>query len=267
VRPDEIALRLLRLDAERMGRPLAGVFRDSQGFARLLWYALSHWRVLRREPVWLVFLKQVYFTGIQALPAIAVMAALSGVVVTAQIVSLAGQSPGLLAKIMLWVVVRELGPLLTAIVIIARSSAATASELASMTVRGEIDALRSMGISPNDYLMVPRVAAVTVSVMVVTFYFQVIAVMAGVTFNAVAHGVPFWDTVRALLDQMSQYEILVSMIKGMVFGFMISVTSCYFGFNAQRSVTAVPRAATSAVVRNLLGVFVVDGVITYAAFV
>lgn len=168
---------------------------------------------------------------------------------------------------MLWTVVRELGPLLSAIVIIARSSSATASELASMKIRGEINHLRLMGIPPGDYLVVPRIVGITLSVVAVTFYFQMTAIMTGYAFASMLGYMPFIKSISGVISILSMMEVLVSLLKAFVFGLVISITSCYYGMRATGTVTAIPRAATGAVMRNLLTIFLLDGVITYVFFV
>jgi len=167
---------------------------------------------------------------------------------------------------MLWTVVRELGPLLTAIIIIARSSSASASELAAMKVHGELNALRQMGIDPMDYLIVPRIAGITLSVMAVTFYFQMIAIVFGIGFTSLTHGIPFAGTLASVVSLLSLGEVLASFFKTLSFGLVISITSCYYGLRAPLSATAIPQAATAAVMRNLLTIFFLDGLITYAVF-
>ncbi|MEK7697418.1 MAG: ABC transporter permease, partial [Pseudomonadota bacterium] len=171
------------LSPERVGRSLFNVAWYAQGFFVLLRHALGNLAMLALGPTRQVFLKQIYFTGVEALGAVSFIAVLSGIVITTQITSLVGVNATLTAKIMLWTVVRELGPLLTAIIIIARSSSAAASELAAMKVHGELNALRQMGIDPLDYLIVPRIAGITLSVMAVTFYFQMTAIVVGIGFT------------------------------------------------------------------------------------
>jgi phospholipid/cholesterol/gamma-HCH transport system permease protein len=258
---------LTLINPGRIGRAVLGAGDYWKGFHELLFYSLRRLGALGKPPVRLVFFKQIYFTGIEALGAVTVIAALSGIVITTQITSLVGQNIALTAKIMLWTVVRELGPLLSAIVIIARSSSATASELASMKIRGEIDHLRFMGIAPGDYLMVPRIAGITLSVVAVTFYFQMTAIVMGYTFAAIMGFMPFVKSITGVISTLSMTEVLVSLLKAFVFGLVISITSCYYGLRAIGTVTAIPRAATGAVMRNLLTIFLLDGIITYAFFV
>ncbi|PIU16787.1 MAG: hypothetical protein COT19_04270, partial [Gallionellales bacterium CG08_land_8_20_14_0_20_59_87] len=117
-----------------------------------MWYALNNLRVLRVAPVNAVFQRQLFFTGVEALSIVAVFALLVGALVITQTTALAGPDSTLAVKILIWTVVREVGPLFAAIIIIARSSAAIASELALMKIRGELLSLERMGISPQDYL-------------------------------------------------------------------------------------------------------------------
>ena len=251
----------------RIGRVVLNVADYWQGFSELLFYVLRRLRALGRPPVRLVLQKQIYFTGIEALGAVTAIAMLSGIVITTQVTSLVGQNIALTAKIMLWTVVRELGPLLSAIVIIARSSSATASELANMKIRGEIDNLRLLGISPGDYLVVPRVAGITLSVVAVTFYFQMTAIVTGYAFASLTGDLPFVTSLSGILSTLSMTEVTVSLFKALVFGLVISVTSCYYGLRASGSITAVPRAATGAVMRNLITVFLLNGIISYVFFI
>jgi phospholipid/cholesterol/gamma-HCH transport system permease protein len=251
---------------DALGRGFLRLIAYARGVDELVRYSLTHLRRLRLGPVRTVFLKQVYFTGIEALGAVSVIAMLAGIVITTQVTSLVGQNARLMAEIMLWTVVRELGPLLTAIVIVARSSSATASELATMNIRGEMDALRLLGIPPRDYLVVPRVTGITLSVAAVTIYFQAVAILVGLAFAASMLPISFGSYIGAMMEVVTLHEVWVSFLKGLVFGFVISGTSCYYGLGARGSVTAVPRAATRAVMRNLITVFLLDGAITWVAF-
>ncbi|MDH5512419.1 MAG: ABC transporter permease [Gammaproteobacteria bacterium] len=251
----------------RIGRAVLGTTDYWRGFHELLFFGLRRLGALGKPPVRRVLLKQIYFTGIEALGAVTVIAALSGIVITTQITSLVGQNIELTAKIMLWTVVRELGPLLSAIVIIARSSSATASELASMKIRGEINHLRFMGISPGDYLVVPRIAGITLSIIAVTFYFQMTAIVIGYAFAGVMGFMPFMKSLSGVIATLSLTEVLVSFFKALVFGLVISITSSYYGLRATGTVTAIPRAATRAVMRNMLVVFLLNGIISYVFFV
>jgi phospholipid/cholesterol/gamma-HCH transport system permease protein len=246
---------------------LAAAFYYWRGFLSLLGYALRRLHVLRLAPVRRVFHRQIYFTGVQALGSVGLIALVAGVVITTQIASLLGAaSPTLTARILLWTLVRELGPLLSAIVVIARSSAATASELANMQLRGELDSLRRLGIEPLDYLVVPRIAGITVAVVAVTFYFQAIAVVSGLGFISLVRDFSFGRGLENVVDLLSLTEVSVSLLKALVFGLVIAATSCLYGLRVERSVTDIPRAVTRAVLQNVLTLFLLDALVTYVFF-
>lgn len=233
------------------------------GSLQLLWYAFTHLRVLRIAPVNAVFHRQIFFTGVEALGIVAVFGLLSGALVITQITSLVGGDSELTVKILIWTVVREVGPLFAAIIIIARSSAAIASELALMKTRGEMNSLSRMGIPPQDYLLVPRIFGVTLAVLALTIYFQVVAIGGGLAISAMFQNVAYLDQVGRFLQTVKLAEFAVVAFKGCLFGLAISTISCYNGMRAQASVTEVPKVAIKAVLQSLLFVFTLDALIAW----
>ena len=233
------------------------------GALQLLWYVFTHLRVLRIAPVNAVFHRQIFFTGVEALGIVAVFGLLSGGLVITQITSLVGGDSELTVKILIWTVVREIGPLFAAIIIIARSSSAIASELALMKTRNEMTSLSRMGISPHDYLLVPRVAGVTLAVLALTIYFQVVAIGGGLAVSAMFQNVSYLEQVGRFLQTVKLSEFAVVAFKGTLFGLAISAISCYNGMHAQPSVTEVPKVAIKAVLQSLLFVFTLDALIAW----
>jgi phospholipid/cholesterol/gamma-HCH transport system permease protein len=229
--------------------------------------ALVNLPALRIGPVRQVLYKQIYFTGIKALPAIALLGALVGIIIITQVTDIVGFKPVLVGKILMWTVVRELGPLFAAIIVIARSGTAIASELASMTITGETRYLEAMGIGTARYMVAPRVAGVTVSVFVLAFVFQLAAVAGGVIPVSLYADVPFISSVLNIFAALSIMEIGVSLIKSAAFGLVISVISCYNGLKVFSSITQVPQATTSAVMQSLSLVFTMDGIISMLYFI
>ncbi len=244
------------LKMERMRQTVSGCL-------QLLWYAFTHLPVLRIAPVNAVFFRQIFFTGVEAVRIVAVFGFLCGTLVITQITSLVGGDSELTVKILIWTVVRELGPLFAAIIIIARSSAAIASELALMKTRKEMESLTRMGISPHDYLLVPRIAGVTLAVLALTIYFQVVAIGGGLAISAMFQNVSYLEQVGRFLQTVKLSEFAVVAFKGGLFGMAISTISCYNGMQAQPSVTDVPKVAIKAVLQSLLFVFTLDALIAY----
>ncbi len=238
-----------------------------RGCFSLCWYASGHLRVLSIAPVNAVFHRQIYFTGVEAWAIVTLFGFLCGTLVITQITSLVGGDSELTVKILIWTVVREVGPLFAAILIIARSSAAIASELALMKTRNEMVHLERMGISALDYLVVPRIAGVTLAVVALTIYFQVVAVGGGLAVSALYQNVSYFDQIGRFLNTVKIGEFGLVAFKGCMFGIAISTISCYNGMRAQATVTEVPKVAIRAVLQSLLFVFTLDALIAYFSMV
>lgn len=234
--------------------------------AVLVGQALYASPVVIRWPVRNTLLKQLYFTGIQSVGSIGVMGFLAGLIMVMQVSNLVGRNELLTLQVLIWTVVRELGPLLTAIVIVGRSSSAIASELASMQVNGEIRNLRCMGISPVSYLVVPRMMAMTITSVALTFYFQVVAIGTGMIVTAWHIDVSLVGEIGHFFEMISYEEISAAVLKSICFGMLVSVVPCYYGLTVKRAMTEIPVAASHAVMRCLLAVFACDGLITVLLF-
>src|SRR5487761_2547108 len=169
--------------------------------------------VVIKWPVRKALLKQLYFTGIQSVGSISVMGFLAGLIMVMQVSNLVGRNEQLTLQVLIWTVVRELGPLLTAIVIVGRSSSAIASELAAMQVNGEIKSLRRMAISPISYLVVPRMVAMTITSTVLTFYFQVVAIGTGMVVTAWNIDISLLGEFGHFFDMLSFREIYAAILK------------------------------------------------------
>ncbi len=244
---------------------LVAGWRYLSGYYELLAYSARRYRVLRIEPVRLVFLRQIYFTGIQALGILAPIALLSGILVITQAIALMGADSEMVLRVLVWVVVRELGPLFAAILIIARSTPAISTELALMKTHHELDHLRDMGISERDYLVVPRILGVTLSVTALSFYFQIIAILGGMAASALYRQSSFIELANDFLEVLHPFDLIGTMIKSFFFGLAIAAVACFHGLAVERTITDVPQAAIKAVMRSLLAVFVIDAVFAYAA--
>lgn len=234
-----------------------------RGSWALGWYAATHMRVLRIAPVNVVFHRQIFFTGVEAWGIVALFGFLCGTLVVTQTTSLVGGDSELTVKVLIWTIVREVGPLFAAIIIIARSSAAIASELALMKTRGEMTQLDRMGISPLDYLVVPRIFGVTLAVVALTIYFQVVAVAGGLAVSALFQNVSFLDQIGRFVSTVKLGEFVLVAFKSGLFGIAISTISCYNGMQAKPAITEVPKVAIRAVLQSLVLVFTFDAFIAY----
>lgn len=245
-----------------VGRRIVNAVTYCVGYGELCWYAIRHIILLQKGAIRFVLYRQIYFTGIEAVDKIGVIGALIGMIVITQVTNLVGLNALLAGKILIWIVVRELGPLLVAIIIIARSATAVATELGSMKVSREVEWLRIMGIDPVNYLLVPRIIGMTLSVFILTFYFQAAAIAGGLAFASVFIELPFFQHLRGIFAAVSFFEVWFSLVKGLVFGLLISTVSCYQGFSVRSSITEIPQAAIRAVMQSLFFVFIADGLIS-----
>ena len=245
----------------------APVWGTVSGYYALVAYTFRHLSVLRIAPVRLVFMRQVYYTGVEALGIMSLIALLSGTLVITQTVALMGADNELMLRVLVWVVVRELGPLIAAILIVARSTPAIATELALMKTHHEVDHLHYMGIPARDYLIVPRIAGVTLCVMVLSFYFQIIAVLGGMTVSTFYQHISFVEILGDFLEVARPLELIGTLAKSFCFGASIAAISCFHGMTVDQAITEVPKAAIKAVMRSLLAVFAIDAVFAYLSLV
>ncbi|TAL22055.1 MAG: ABC transporter permease [Nitrospirae bacterium] len=234
----------------------------------LLFAAFGNLPFLKIRPVRTVFFRQIYFGGIETFGKVIIIGLLIGIVIITQITSLVGLGSAVLTgKILIWVVVRELGPLLAAIIIIARSATAIASELGAMNIENEIENIELMGIDPNRYLIMPRVFALALSAVVLTFYFELAAIFGGIAVTSIFWAVPFEQYSKGMLSSLSIAELSVSLLKSLLFGTAIAAVSCSQGLKVRKSITQIPQATTRATIQSLFLVFIFDGIITFIFFV
>ncbi len=251
---------------ERVGHGALAFARHASGILSLAARAVAHGRRISNPAIRRVFFRQIYFTGIEALGIVAVTGALIGIVITTQVVAIVGSDPVLIGKILIWTVVRELGPLFCAVVITARSASAMAAELGTMVVSGEVDSIASMGIDPFDYLVVPRVAGATLSLATLTLYFIVAAVAGGYLLSAAFVATPIFKEFGAIFAILELPEVGLAFSKSLLFGLLLAAASCYHGLAPKRSLTEVPRATSLAVLHSLTLVVVFDGLVGLVAF-
>ena len=203
----------------------------------------------RRQVGFRVLVMQILFTGIEALGIAAAMALAIGAAINLIGSSLlAGFGQGkLMYTILIVVIARELGPLLTAFIVIARSGTAIATELGGMAVGHEIEAYVAVGVNPIAYLAAPRFLGVVVSMVVLDVYFNVFGLLGSFAVVQVLRPIGFDEYFRNLFAVLTPGDLLSGFAKSLVFGVIISVVSLYRGFAVERSVTEVPVAGIKAV--------------------
>jgi phospholipid/cholesterol/gamma-HCH transport system permease protein len=159
-------------------------------------------------------------------------------------------------------VTRELGPLITAIIITGRSGAAYAAELGTMRVSEEIDALRTMGITPVPHLVVPRVVALAIVAPVLTLLGDVVGVLGGLVVAAVSLDVTPAGYLTELRTIVVASDVWTGLIKSVAFGAAIALIGCQLGLTTRGSASDVGRATTATVVNCLFSIVLIDTAFT-----
>ncbi len=215
-----------------------------------------------RHPVRSVLFKQIYFTGIEALPVVIVSGLLIGVIVITQISQIAGTgNTSILARILIWFVMRELAPFLTAIIVILRSGTAIATEISTIRLTGEMEYLETMAVDPVDYLIKPRIIGVTISLFILSIYFQITSIFGSLFLASLLSHIPFSEYGSSILSTVSAKDVVLTTIKSILFGITISLISTGYGLSIRKGITEIPIVATKAVVRSFFSLFLIDVII------
>ncbi len=224
---------------------------------RALWWTircgltLQNWRLLR---------PQLYEVGYRSLPVIMITGAFVGMVIAVQAIEqfrAVGMEERMGAVVNLSVV-RELGPVLAGIMLAGRIGGALTAELGTMNVTEQIDALRSMGVDPIRYLVVPRFLACFLLTPVLTLYADLTGSLGGWLVSVVQQGVasgPYWDYTREAVDN---FDLFSGVLKSFFFGAALGLISCYRGFYCRPGAEGVGRACTEAFVASFMAILVLD---------
>jgi phospholipid/cholesterol/gamma-HCH transport system permease protein len=157
--------------------------------------------------------------------------------------------------------IREFGPMMTAIIVTGRTGAAIAAELGTMRVGSEIDALEAMGVSPTRFLLLPRLAALTFVQPALSLISMFVGIAGGMLVTALVIHVPpavFWDRIVERCDIM---DFVHGLGKSVLFAWIIGLAGCHLGMRATADATSVGAATTRTVVVSVFFIIMVDAVI------
>ncbi len=183
-------------------------------------------------------LEQIYFTAYQALYVIIPVALLIGSTLIIQFAQLPGQYD--LGKIMVLLIVREIGPIVTALIVILRTATAVSIEIGYMQVFHEIEAIEMAGIDPLRVIGLPRLIGITVAILCLFVIFDLIAVIGGYQIVWFFTQIPIKNLFGQIEAAITFTDILVGVVKAVLFGLAITVTCLYRGFKSISKITAIP---------------------------
>ena len=224
----------------------------------LYWSVAALWRGEghRRGAI----IAQAVAIGVGALPVVLTISALIGVVVTLQSADLVKQWGAniFVADGLVIAMFREMGPLMTAILLAGRSGAAIAAEIATMTVSEEIDALKTMGLNPIRFIVVPKVWGITITAPLLSVLASLVGVLGGFVVCATSLGLTGPVFFKEAVEALDWYDLTTGLAKMLVFAWLIVIISAQFGLRVKGGAEGVGRATTSAVVATIFAVIVAD---------
>ncbi|OAQ20280.1 MlaE family ABC transporter permease [Thermosulfurimonas dismutans] len=215
-----------------------------------------------------LFFKQMEFVGVNSLLVVVLTALFSGMVMAFQgyhaLSKFGGES--LLGGLVALSLVRELGPVLTSLMVTARAGSAMAAELGSMRVTEQIDALEVMAVNPVHYLVVPRFWAAVIMVPLLTIIADLVGIAGGYLVGVMLLNVDAGIFIRKMQEMVEWLDLSSGIYKAFVFGGLLSIIGCYKGYNASGGAEGVGRATTEAVVIASVSILVGDYILTSLLF-
>ena len=159
-------------------------------------------------------------------------------------------------------VARELGALMTGIVMAGRTGASFAAVLGTMTVNEEVDALRTMGLKPVEFLVLPRVVATALMLPALVAYADLLGMLGGMFVGVTLLNLGTVEYLRQTQESLALRHVWIGLAKSLAFGAVVALTGCYYGIRCGRSAAAVGEATMKAVVMGIVLVVVVDALFT-----
>lgn len=206
------------------------------------------------------FLRQSFFIGYKSLPLVAITAFIMGLVITIQsrptLVEFGAEA--WLPKMVSISLIREIAPVITALICAGKIGSGIGAELGSMKVTEQIDAMEVSGTNPYKFLVVTRVMATTLTIPILAVLADAVSLYGGYLGTNI-RGVVSWDLFwNQVFDTLVFGDVLPSILKTFFFGFAIGIIGCYKGYNSSKGTEGVGQSANSSVVISSLLVFVID---------
>jgi phospholipid/cholesterol/gamma-HCH transport system permease protein len=223
-----------------------------------LLHVCLHPRSLRKEDTVLAMQK----TGVDALPIVGLISFLLGLII-AFMSSVQLRQFGAdiyVASLVSLAMTRELGPIMTAIIVAGRSGSSFAAEIGTMRISEEIDALFTMGFDPTRFLAVPKIVASLVVVPLLTLFSDLFAILGGLVVGVLMLDLTANAYIAQTFVTLTPFDVFLGVLKSAVFAFLISWIGCFRGFRVRGGAAGVGEATTSAVVSSIFLIILTDSV-------
>lgn len=220
---------------------------------------------------------QTFFTGVEIFPMLFVVATLFGTVVIVEVMTLMGKVgfSDVVGSLMVVVIIRELGPILTAFLIAGRSGSSLTTYIGTMVIDSEVDALASMGVDPVRYLVMPGLIGGSIATFIMTIFFSASAIGAGFVVTKILIALAgnainlqlTWNYLSTeILSAMTIMDFVFIVVKPLVFGCIITTNACYQALNITYDVRQVPKATSRSVIFSFLYIVCADVVLSVFYF-
>lgn len=236
---------------------------DFTDFIKAIINSLKSIRYLSLRAIYTIVVNQIRFTGLHALPFVLFIAALIGGTVIIQAMTRLPKFgvEGFIGDLLVVIIARELGPLITALIVITRSGSAMATEIATQKSSREIESLEIMGIDTKLYIVFPRIISSILSIFALIIIFDVAAFIGGYIISQSAVFIPPDIFLQSIIDSFNFKDLLSAVIKSLISGILIPLISCYYGFKPV-SKFEIPIYVSRAVIRTLASIFVINAIIS-----
>jgi len=211
-------------------------------------------------------IKQMYFIGARSLTVIIISGVTIGMVLGLQFYNTLERfgSVGVLGSAVALSIIRELGPVMTALMVVGRAGSAICAELGIMRISEQVDALECMAIAPDKYLVAPKLVAGILSVPLLNFVFNVVAIGGGYYVGVVLFGMAEGSYINGMIDSVVWSDVRLGLVKSLIFGMLITLICCAKGFylhlseHGSKGAEGVSRVTTDAVVISSIAVLFCD---------
>jgi phospholipid/cholesterol/gamma-HCH transport system permease protein len=231
---------------------------DIGGSSSFFWRAASSW--FKPPFEWNEFIKQCYYIGYKSLPLIGLTGFIMGLVITMQLRPAMTDygAEAQIPEIVGIAIIREIGPVITALIFAGKIGSSIGAELASMKVTEQIDAMEVSGTNPFKYLVITRIFATTFMLPILVLISDAISLYGsflGVNINGHIGLTLF---INQVIDSLSFSDFVPAIVKSFFFGMAVGVIGCYMGYTSSKGTEGVGKSANSAVVTSSIVIFIID---------
>ncbi len=225
-------------------------------------------RIANNRLMWREFARQIYLIGARGWPVVALTALLLGLAIivyaSAQLEKI--QAEQLIGNLLVIVVVRELGPVFTALLVLLRSGGAMVVEIGAMVIDREIESLELMGVEPEIFIGAPRFWGLLISLVILYFIFLISAILGGYLFGQLFADIYWWELWLSFLSALTWQDIVISSAKMVLFGMSIGTVAVYYGFMAEEHWGSVVEQTSQGAVISLFFLGILNAVLSILGY-